>query len=60
MQRALLQYYNPKNKDLIKSALIKAHRKDLFGEFGIEESSWQGKNERAAPEKRPRQRQRRS
>lgn len=31
MQRALLQYFNPKNKDLVISALIRANRKDLIG-----------------------------
>lgn len=31
MQRALLQYFNPKNKALVKEALIKAGRRDLIG-----------------------------
>lgn len=31
LQRALLQYYNPKNADLVREALIKAHRQDLIG-----------------------------
>lgn len=31
MQRALLQYRNPKNYNLIKEALIKANRTDLIG-----------------------------
>ncbi|WP_081476818.1 YgiQ family radical SAM protein [Methanocella conradii] len=31
MQRALLQYKNPENYDLVKKALIKAGRKDLIG-----------------------------
>jgi uncharacterized radical SAM protein YgiQ len=31
MQRALLQYKNPDNYDLVKSALIEAGRKDLIG-----------------------------
>ncbi|SES69362.1 YgiQ family radical SAM protein [Anaerobranca gottschalkii] len=31
MQRALLQYKNPKNYDLVYQALIKANRKDLIG-----------------------------
>lgn len=31
MQRALLQYYNPKNQALIEKALIKAGRFDLIG-----------------------------
>ncbi len=31
MQRALLQYKNPENYDLVKMALIKAGRKDLIG-----------------------------
>ncbi len=31
MQRALMQYKNPKNHDLVKKALIKANRKDLIG-----------------------------
>jgi uncharacterized radical SAM protein YgiQ len=33
MQRALLQYRNPQNYDLVKEALILAHREDLIG-FG--------------------------
>ena len=31
MQRALLQYYNPANKDVIIKALKKAGRYDLIG-----------------------------
>lgn len=31
MQRALIQYKNPKNYDLVYEALIKANRKDLIG-----------------------------
>ena len=31
MQRALIQYRNPKNYDLVKEALIKAGRSDLIG-----------------------------
>ena len=31
LQRALLQYYNPKNKDLVTEALKKAGRHDLIG-----------------------------
>ena len=33
MQRALIQYRDPKNYDLVKDALIKGHREDLIG-FG--------------------------
>ncbi|MBE5936252.1 MAG: YgiQ family radical SAM protein [Lachnospiraceae bacterium] len=33
MQRALIQYRNPDNYDLVKEALIKGHRQDLIG-FG--------------------------
>ena len=33
MQRALIQYRNPKNYELVQEALIKAHREDLIG-FG--------------------------
>jgi uncharacterized radical SAM protein YgiQ len=33
MQRALIQYRNPKNYELVKEALILAHREDLIG-FG--------------------------
>ncbi|MFZ3171259.1 MAG: YgiQ family radical SAM protein [Carboxydocellales bacterium] len=33
MQRALLQYRNPRNYDLVREALILAHREDLIG-FG--------------------------
>ena len=31
MQRALIQYRNPKNNYLVKEALLKAHREDLIG-----------------------------
>ena len=31
MQRALIQYRNPKNYELVKEALIKANREDLIG-----------------------------
>lgn len=31
MQRALIQYRNPKNYELVKEALLKAHREDLIG-----------------------------
>ncbi len=31
MQRALIQYRNPKNYDLVHEALIKAGRQDLIG-----------------------------
>lgn len=31
MQRALMQYKNPKNHELVKKALIKANRRDLIG-----------------------------
>lgn len=31
MQRALIQYKNPKNYDLVYEALIAAHREDLIG-----------------------------
>lgn len=31
MQRALLQYYNPKNKELVLKALRRIHRYDLIG-----------------------------
>lgn len=33
MQRALIQYRNPENYQLVKEALISAHREDLIG-FG--------------------------
>ena len=33
MQRALIQYKNPKNYDLVHEALVSAHREDLIG-FG--------------------------
>ncbi|MDE7252550.1 MAG: YgiQ family radical SAM protein [Acetatifactor sp.] len=35
MQRALIQYRNPKNYDLVYEALVQAHREDLIG-FGKE------------------------
>jgi radical SAM superfamily enzyme YgiQ (UPF0313 family) len=35
LQRALLQYNNPKNKELVREALIKCNRTDLIG-FGKE------------------------
>ena len=31
MQRALIQYRNPKNYDLVYEALVKANRQDLIG-----------------------------
>lgn len=31
MQRALLQYFNPKNRALVEKALLKAGRRDLIG-----------------------------
>ena len=31
MQRALIQYKNPKNYDLVHEALVKAGRTDLIG-----------------------------
>ena len=31
MQRALIQYRDPKNYDLVKEALLKAGRRDLIG-----------------------------
>ena len=31
MQRALMQYRNPKNYDLVYEALVKANRQDLIG-----------------------------
>ncbi len=31
LQRALLQYFNPKNRRLVEEALVKAHRTDLIG-----------------------------
>ena len=31
MQRALIQYRDPKNYDLVKEALIREHREDLIG-----------------------------
>lgn len=31
MQRALIQYKNPENYDLVKEALVKSHREDLIG-----------------------------
>ncbi|WP_461613731.1 YgiQ family radical SAM protein [Clostridium sp. Marseille-QA1073] len=52
MQRALLQFQNPENHALVKSALIKANRSDLIG-FGsncliaprpIKKQGYQGKN----------------
>lgn len=54
MQRALIQYKNPKNYELVKEALIKAGREDLIG-FGEQclirprkekwrEEAWEKKN----------------
>ena len=31
MQRVLLQYFKPENKEIVKAALIKAGRTDLIG-----------------------------
>ena len=48
MQRALIQYRNPKNYDLVKEALIKAHREDLIGNGPkclIREGKYYGKKE---------------
>jgi uncharacterized radical SAM protein YgiQ len=42
LQRALLQYFNPKNKELVKEALITARRTDLCEQFGV--NNTQGKN----------------
>ena len=33
MQRALIQYREPKNYELVREALVKGHREDLIG-FG--------------------------
>lgn len=55
MQRALIQYRNPKNYDLVYEALVKADRKDLIGfdkkclikprKFSSEKASaWNGKS----------------
>jgi hypothetical protein len=30
MQRALLQYYKPENREIVRAALIKANRRDLI------------------------------
>ncbi len=35
MQRALLQYFNPKNRDLVIAALKTAGRSDLIGTGGV-------------------------
>lgn len=50
MQRALIQYRNPKNYDLVKEALIKAHREDLIGNGPkclIREGKYYGKKEKS-------------
>ena len=31
MQRALIQYRNPENYELVKEALLREHREDLIG-----------------------------
>ena len=31
MQRALLQYFRPQNREIVRKALIKAGRRDLIG-----------------------------
>ena len=31
MQRALMRYFDPKNRDIVEEALIKARRTDLIG-----------------------------
>jgi radical SAM superfamily enzyme YgiQ (UPF0313 family) len=46
LQRALLQYFDPKNKPLIAKALKILHRTDLYKEFDIFEKGknvWQHK-----------------
>lgn len=57
MQRALIQYRNPKNKELVLEALHQAHREDLIG--GGKQCLIQGKqyhrwNERPDQKKYPR------
>jgi uncharacterized radical SAM protein YgiQ len=53
LQRALLQYYNPKNKELVKKALKILHRTDLYGEFDIkEEKLWQDRENRPRKKRR--------
>ena len=50
MQRALIQYRNPINYDLVKEALIKAHREDLIGNGPkclIREGKYYGKKEKS-------------
>ncbi|MDR0975261.1 MAG: YgiQ family radical SAM protein [Ruminococcus sp.] len=64
LQRALLQYYNPKNAELVKKALKLLHRTDLFVEFGIKENNpkfkdktlWQGNHGNRNAEGRKRRR----
>ncbi len=54
MQRALIQYRNPKNYDLIYKALVKAGRKDLIGydeKCLIKPPAGQGKQHDKKPER---------
>lgn len=60
MQRALLQYFLPKNKPMVEKALIKANRRDLIG-FGrdclitpTERGNPDGRDGRKAPAKKGR------
>lgn len=52
MQRALLQFRNPKNHDLVRAALEKAGRADLIG-FGPKCLAPPPKGERGAGERQP-------
>ena len=73
MQRALLQYFRPQNKELVLEALKKAGRRDLIGKSpkclveddtqnyrkGSERSSWQGKGKPPRQGKAPQHGQKR-
>ncbi|SDZ13947.1 uncharacterized radical SAM protein YgiQ [Proteiniborus ethanoligenes] len=53
MQRALIQYRNPKNYELVHEALIKADRKDLIG-YGEKCLIWPRKKENEGKDNRDR------
>lgn len=66
MQRALIQYRNPANYELVKEALVKAGRTDLIGfgeeclirprQFAKERAAAAGKNDRKTGAKKPQSR----
>ena len=70
MQRALLQYRKPENYDLVKEALLRAHREDLIGfgenclipprKMGGQKQNGSRKNDQAPTDKGANQKHRKS